>query len=666
MLAFDQLRGDHSTGLFTLFNGEKEEREFRVRKDVLEGVDFIRSPLFFDAVSRQVPGALVTSPKVTNYARVMFGHNRYATMGEVNARNAHPFTHGKITLAHNGTLRNQSLLPESNRFKVDSENICYAIDKLGIKDVVPLLDGAFALIWYNDEEQTLNFLRNDEREFHLFETSTGDWFGCSEEKMGDWLLTRGKTKKYIKRHFELTPGTQYIFDVSKGCVFKEEVKHELPTFRSQYMGYSSGWGYSGYTGNYRAPETNTTRQEAPKSVGGFLAGLFQQHGVDYKKGEVLPVEWHAFRPYKGNEVKGMKIGWLFNENDYIECQVHGQLLKDYVHNQEGFFEIVSAFENKTMLTLIGKEVDEADVVEDTEFDSDSKDFLDSLTDDIPEVTRSTESGERFNESQWRTSQHNVCAACSNPIPFEEVGEAIIVNGYCFCGACGSDTKYPSSTVEEKPLGWCDVCGEVHNVYVRTGNMTPAKWADLASACPIKAKYAGKFQNNPAALPPPPRKPLTLPKGSCLTCGEEVSAYKLKGGICTKCREDFQNPNSVKATVADTLVVESVEDAMKMSGNICPHCKWTHTDNYLRGELSDKYYSEKANGTCPVVKFWAKLEGAESATLKTDSPITVTKFVWENMNECDECKSVIPFRHASVVAVRTGYKPLCMKCSNKTT
>lgn len=661
MLAFDQLRGDHSTGLFGLFNGLGEEREFRVRKDTLEGVDFVRSPLFFDAISRQVPGALATSPKVTNYARVMFGHNRYATMGEVNARNAHPFTHGKITLAHNGTLRNQSLLPESNRFKVDSENICYAIDKLGIAETVKLLDGAFALIWYNDAEQTLNFLRNDEREFHLFETTTGDWFGCSEEKMGDWLLTRGKTKKYLKQHFELTPGVQYVFDVSRGCAFKEEVKHELPTFRSQYMGYSSGWGYTGYSRPAQQTQKPEGQTKAQVSSGGFLTGLFQQHGKNFKKHEVVPVEYHTFRPYKGSETKGMMVGWLYQEDDYIETHVHGINLKDFVPNREGFFEIISAFENKSMLTLIGKDVDEADVVEDIEeeevFGTADQAFLDSVLDDVPEDVRVTESGERFTEAQWRTSRHNTCAACDNPIPFEDVDNVIILNGYSFCGDCGSDNDYPTNVVVEKPLGWCDVCGEVHNVYVRTGNMTPAKWADLSSACPVKAKYAEKFKNSPAALPAP-RTQLSLPKGSCTACGEEVAVYKLKGGICTKCREKFQQP----VTTPSKMVINSVADAMKLSGEVCPHCKWTHTDDYLMGRLSDKHYDTKAHKGCPVVAYWAGQEAAQTAELKTKSRMTVTKFAWENMNECSKCKSIIPFRHASVVSFEKGYVPLCIRCT----
>ena len=145
MLAFDQLRGEHSTGLFGLFRPYNKAPFFKVNKECLEGVDFVRSPLFVNTVGHvsQLAGGV----KSTEWAKAMFGHNRYATMGAVNAVNAHPFTHGHITLAHNGTLRNQSLLPDSEKFEVDSENICYSIDKIGVAETIKRLHGAFALIW---------------------------------------------------------------------------------------------------------------------------------------------------------------------------------------------------------------------------------------------------------------------------------------------------------------------------------------------------------------------------------------------------------------------------------------------------------------------------------------------------------------------------------------
>src|SRR3546814_15559864 len=56
----------------------------------------------------------------------LIGHNRFATKGKVDATNAHPFKHGHITLAHNGTLRSMWDLPDHANFQTDSEAITYA------------------------------------------------------------------------------------------------------------------------------------------------------------------------------------------------------------------------------------------------------------------------------------------------------------------------------------------------------------------------------------------------------------------------------------------------------------------------------------------------------------------------------------------------------------
>ncbi|MCS5737398.1 class II glutamine amidotransferase, partial [Herbiconiux daphne] len=164
-------------------------------------------------------------------------------MGEVVDRNAHPFQHGSITLVHNGTLDNQSLLPDHQKFAVDSENIAYSIDKIGIEETIKKLNGKFTLVWFDAKDQTLNFIRNKDRPFHFMETSSGDWFGASEEDMLMWLSKRTKGPT-AKRHFEAEVGVQYVFEIANGVFrFKEERKHELPVFRYVYT--------SGYLGTGR-------------------------------------------------------------------------------------------------------------------------------------------------------------------------------------------------------------------------------------------------------------------------------------------------------------------------------------------------------------------------------------------------------------------------------
>ena len=95
--------------------------------------------------------------------RVLLGHNRAATVGEVNVENAHPFTHGAITGVHNGTLTYRRDLEEHERFKVDSDNLFYHLHKKGIKDLWPKIWGAAALVWWDSEKEELNFIRNKER-----------------------------------------------------------------------------------------------------------------------------------------------------------------------------------------------------------------------------------------------------------------------------------------------------------------------------------------------------------------------------------------------------------------------------------------------------------------------------------------------------------------------
>lgn len=460
MLAFDQLRGVHSTGLFGLFRPYNKEPFYKVNKECMEGVDFVRSPMFANAIGHvNQQGAGVTS---TEWAKAMFGHNRYATQGAINAVNAHPFTHGHITLAHNGTLRNQSLLPDSEKFEVDSENICYSINKIGVKETVKRLNGAFALIWFDSEKLTMNILRNSEREFHLFETSSGDWFGCSEEKMGDWLLTRGRNGKTIKRHFECVPGTQYIFDVSSGCKLKEGIEHELPTF-SACSYYNQGvqgteeesweqW-YEGRKKWHSRGTGNVPGTTQKKETLGF-AGLMQKFGLDMEWGQQVEFEQYEYKPYtdlQGKETGfGMVVGWMDKEDEYIEVQVHQVKKEHFSKNGSGYAEVFSAFEKNTCLHLLAKVVTE-DIStpplliehENTSstIDEDECPFLSDTNDSSGEDNDVlvTASGERFTLKEWRNSRHNTCCECGDPILFDDVTDAVIVNGYCFCEGC-SDSK----------------------------------------------------------------------------------------------------------------------------------------------------------------------------------------------------------------------------------
>jgi hypothetical protein len=158
LLVFDYFRGTDSTG----FSALRKLGEVFTSKMASHPIDLMDTKSFQTALS-------------AHNSTVFLGHNRAATKGKVNGANAHPYTYDHITGAHNGTLDVSSwkalekLLGEET--DVDSQAIIMAIAKFGIEKVVPLLSGAWALVWFDTELNTVNFLRNKERPFWIGYTS---------------------------------------------------------------------------------------------------------------------------------------------------------------------------------------------------------------------------------------------------------------------------------------------------------------------------------------------------------------------------------------------------------------------------------------------------------------------------------------------------------------
>ena len=151
-LALDTLRGSDSTGVMTV----KDKFKVDVIKTLMPGDRFVHSSSF---KKKWEPG----------WAQV--GHNRAATKGEVTVQNAHPFQDGPITLVHNGTLwaGGQGLPTVNPKLEVDSAQIAHNFALVGpdkAAHVLEEIDGSFALVWYDDRDESINVARNSERPFH--------------------------------------------------------------------------------------------------------------------------------------------------------------------------------------------------------------------------------------------------------------------------------------------------------------------------------------------------------------------------------------------------------------------------------------------------------------------------------------------------------------------
>ena len=328
----DTLRGNHSTGVCAIYKSKETGTKNKMMKAAMGGPEFISSGYLDEVLSiKNKTGAVTTVERPI----AVFGHNRFATKGEVNAKNAHPFIHGNITLAHNGTLTGQHRLVDYKNFEVDSENIAYSISQVGFEETLKNLDGAFTLIWHDSKLNTVNIIRNRERPFHLARTTSGDWFGASEKHMLLWILGRQKSPVTVAEEFECEPGMQYVFDTTNGVFsFKEKVKHELPTFtRFQYSHYS---GYSGYYedyGNWPNRRDTATTQPTPKTLPWQKKEeeenkILKSAGLRVKVGD--QITFNAYGTEANTVVSSPYCtynGYVYPDatlNEYIEVVAHGQ------------------------------------------------------------------------------------------------------------------------------------------------------------------------------------------------------------------------------------------------------------------------------------------------------------------------------------------------------
>lgn len=114
---------------------------------------------------------------------LLIGHNRAATKGEVTVENAHPFHYGRAWGCHNGTIHDISGLDDHKNFDVDSKALINQIGTTGIEDAVSRVSGPYALVWYDDEDGTVNFIRNSQRPLHFaFSTDNSVLFWASEAR----------------------------------------------------------------------------------------------------------------------------------------------------------------------------------------------------------------------------------------------------------------------------------------------------------------------------------------------------------------------------------------------------------------------------------------------------------------------------------------------------
>ncbi len=275
LLLTDQARGMDGTGIITV-SGHSVNTVASFKR-AIPSHEFMQ----YSAYSNLVGNTAI---------KVLAGHNRHATKGDPSAHHcSHPFTHGPITMMHNGTLTSQTNLPESERFEVDSENICYALSIEEPEEVIGRLKGAFTLVWWDERDDSINFCRNSQRPLFFINSTDGTkMFWASEAWMIEGYLSqeRNKANDTYEKATYAEVGVHYKVIIPKSMRFN----HVLEMTADKYE-------------LYKAPvvvHNNYTRHSSALRIGTYpdAKRMTKETGVDLTD---LKFWLGGFVPYKAND-----------------------------------------------------------------------------------------------------------------------------------------------------------------------------------------------------------------------------------------------------------------------------------------------------------------------------------------------------------------------------
>lgn len=431
LLLLDVFRGDHSTGVAVV----KEDNQAFTTKQL--GHPYA---LFESDAETFHPNGVIKEAKV----KVLLGHNRYGTVGAKTVENAHPFVHGNVIGAHNGTLEwdNKNRLDDWDGFEVDSEALIYNINKNGVDKTIANTTGAWALTWWDMEHNKMFFIRNNKRPLYYTRTLDRDaLYWASEE----WMLEVALAKANVKHStiLSIEADQLYAIDVSDSTinfrnselVKEREVKGFTRPITRHTVHHMGGGTNNPFGGSY-SPYSNM--------VGGYYGGKNRPSKERAKYLEKYVGKEISFWPdyiRKGlSNVEYLSCSPVFAPDEFeIRMFTKSKFQMQKLHNTKS---PLVARVKKVVYNVNARGAEEIYVTIDYRTLYEQPNFLEAKAVNDKHVVFKGFHGAQLTEEEWITRTCNGCSYCSQSVDESEANDLLWFGPADFlCPECsGNDER----------------------------------------------------------------------------------------------------------------------------------------------------------------------------------------------------------------------------------